>query len=114
MIFKYLNLTLLMLLFSSFGSKAESTYDNRTEEILLPTIQCNICKKTIEKAVNDIDGVMSIKVNVKNKSAVVTFDDSKTTLAAIENAVIMAGYDANESKANKEAYDKLDECCKLP
>lgn len=114
MIFKYPSLILLMLLFYSFSLKAEMTYDNRTEEISLTTIQCNMCKKTIEKAVNKIDGVVSITVDVEGKKAVVVFDDTKTTLAAIENAISKSGYKANNKKASKKAYDKLDDCCKIP
>ncbi|MBE2226276.1 MAG: cation transporter [Ignavibacteria bacterium] len=114
MIFKYLNLLLLMLLFFSFSLKAETTYDNRTEEILLPTIQCGMCKKTIEKAVNKVEGVISISVDVNEKKAIVVFDDTKTTLAAIESVISKSGYNANNKIANKEAYDKLDDCCKVP
>lgn len=114
LIFKYLNFLLLMLLFFSFSVKTETTYDNKTEEISLSTIQCGMCKKTIEKAVNKIDGVVSITVDVEGKKAIVTFDDTKTSLAAIENAISKSGYKANNKMANKKAYDKLDDCCKVP
>ncbi len=113
-IFKYLNFLLLMLLFFSFSLKAEMSYDNRTEDILLPTIQCGMCKKTIEKAVNKVEGVISISVDVNEKKAVVVFDDTRTTLAAIENVISKSGYKANNKMANKNAYDKLDDCCKVP
>jgi hypothetical protein len=32
----------------------------------------------------------------------------------MENAVAQAGYDANETKRDAEAYDALDACCKVP
>lgn len=114
MIFKYLTFIPLVLLLISFSIKAESSYDNRTGEILLPTIQCGMCKKTIEKAVNKIDGVLSISVDVDGKNAKVTYDDSKTSLEAIEIAVTKAGYNANNREADKKAYDKLHDCCKMP
>lgn len=112
--FKYLNYSIFILLFISFGLKAENIYENRTVEISLPTIQCGMCKKTIEKVVKKVEGVTKISVNMESKIATVTFDDTVTSITAIENAINKAGYDANEKKADKNAYDKLDECCKIP
>ncbi len=114
MVFTYLKLSILMLLFISFGLKAEINYDNRTVEISLPTIQCGMCKKTIEKAVKKVEGVTKISVDMESKIATVTFDDTVTSITDIENAISKSGYDANEKKADKKAYDKLYECCKIP
>ncbi|MBZ0204009.1 MAG: cation transporter [Ignavibacteria bacterium] len=114
LIFKYLNYVVLMLLFISFGLKAEGIYDNKTEVISLPTVQCGMCKKNIEKAVKKIDGVTKIIVDISDKKASVTFDDTKTSLTAIENAISNAGYQANNKLADEKAYDKLDDCCKIP
>ncbi len=106
-------LTILFSLFIfliSYSVKAE----NKTVEISLPTIQCDMCVSAIEKAVNKIDGVVSITVDVEGKKAKVTFDDTKTSLTRIEKAISKSGYKANNKKANKKAYDKLDDCCKIP
>ena len=111
---KYLNFVILTLFFAAFTLEAGSLYGNKTEEITLPTVQCGMCKKTIEKAVKKLDGIVSISVDVDVKKAVVVFDDTKTSLTAIENTISKAGYEANSKKANKEAYDKLDDCCKMP
>ncbi len=83
-------------------------------EIKLPSMQCNICKKNIEKAVNKVPGTIDVKVDKNEKVAHVNFDKSKTDLSRIENAITMAGYDANDKKADPSAYQNLDDCCKLP
>lgn len=83
-------------------------------EIKLPSMQCNICKKNIEKAVNKVPGTIDVKVDKNEKVAHVNFDKSKTDLSKIENAITMAGYDANDKKADPSAYQNLDDCCKLP
>lgn len=90
--------------------------DKNAEHIMikLPSMQCNICKKNIEKAVNKVPGTIDVKVDKNEKVAHVNFDKSKTDLSRIENAITMAGYDANEKKADKDAYNNLDDCCKLP
>lgn len=83
-------------------------------EIKLPSMQCNICKKNIEKAVNKVPGTIDVKVDKNGKVAHVNFDKTKTDLSKIENAITMAGYDANDKKADPTAYQNLDDCCKLP
>jgi hypothetical protein len=44
----------------------------------------------------------------------VKFDKEVTDLNKIENAITAAGYDADNKKANPDAYAKLDDCCKKP
>lgn len=82
-------------------------------EVKLPTIQCGTCKKTIEGAVSKLYGVNKISVGVKQKTAVVDYDKSKIDVARIEEAISMAGYQANDKPADKKAYDKLEDCCKI-
>lgn len=94
-------------------ASAKSVYDSKTTEISLPTVQCNMCRKTIEKALNKTKGIISSEVDIENKKAIVTYDDSKIDIAKIEKVITSAGYDANERKANAKAYEKLPDCCKI-
>ncbi len=89
---------------------------NSSDHIMvsLPTMQCSTCKKNIETAVKKLDGIESINVVVKEKTAHINYDKSKTDLAKIESTITAAGYDANDKKADPEAYKELDDCCKLP
>jgi copper chaperone CopZ len=83
-------------------------------EINLPTMQCSMCKATIEKAVNKVEGVNHVNVVVNDKIAKVKYDKSKTELSKIEDAITAAGYQANDKPEDKEAYDNLAVCCKKP
>jgi len=87
-----------------------------TEQVVIkvPSMQCGTCKKNIEKAVKKVAGVIDVNVDKEQKVAHVNFDKSKTDLSKIENAITAAGYDANDKKADQEAYNNLDDCCKLP
>jgi len=82
-------------------------------EIDIPTVQCGKCKKNIEKALNKVDGIHTVNINIKSKRCLVDFDNTKTDLSSIEGAIVSAGYQANDKPADKEAYDKLDDCCKI-
>ena len=97
-----------------FAASVLPSYAGDEETIVnTPTIVCNMCKKNISSALKKIEGVNKVNVDLKEKKVSVTFDDSKTNLEAIENAITSAGYDANDKKADHEAYEKLDGCCKI-
>lgn len=100
----------------SKDQKMQTSSDKNAEHVMvnLPTMQCGTCKKNIEKAVNKIPGIIDVNVDKDKKVAHINFDKSKTDLSKIENAITMAGYDANDKKADPTAYNDLDDCCKLP
>lgn len=85
-----------------------------TETISLGTVQCGMCERTIGKALDKLEGIKDYEIDIDGKKLTVTFNDGITDLSKIENAISKAGYDANETKADKKAYDKLNNCCKLP
>ena len=99
------------------GKTAQTQNTSSTQgeviEIKLPTMQCGTCKKNIEGAVKKLDGVNSVNVVVKDKVAKVNYDKMKTDVNKIEGAIVMAGYQANDKPADKNAYDKLESCCKI-
>jgi copper chaperone len=53
-------------------------------------MSCQHCVMAVKKALDELDGVTSAEVEVG--SANVSYDESKTTKEAVENAVINAGY----------------------
>jgi len=73
---------------------------------------CGMCKKTIEKAVNKVEGVASANWDVDKKKIDVSFDDTKTDAMAIHNAIAASGYDTEKVAGNEEAYSNLPGCCK--
>ncbi|WP_147677399.1 heavy-metal-associated domain-containing protein [Algibacter pacificus] len=73
---------------------------------------CGMCKSTIEKAVNRVDGVVTANWDVDKKKIDVTFDDSKTDALAIHKAIAASGYDTEKVAGDEEAYDGLPGCCK--
>ena len=72
---------------------------------------CGMCKNTIEKAVNGVDGVASADWDKLRKQINVSFDGSKTNLDAIHNAIAASGYDTDKVASSEEAYGNLPGCC---
>jgi copper chaperone CopZ len=83
-------------------------------KISTPTVQCDMCKKTIEDLMKRYDGVMSVNVNVKKKETTVKYITDRINEETIKTAIANAGYDANEIAANPESYKALPKCCKKP
>ncbi|WP_044402986.1 heavy-metal-associated domain-containing protein [Lacinutrix sp. Hel_I_90] len=73
---------------------------------------CGMCKNTIEKAANGVEGVASATWDVDKKKIDVSFDDSKTDAMAIHNAIAASGYDTSKVSGNEAAYENLPGCCK--
>lgn len=73
---------------------------------------CGMCKTTIEKAVNGIEGIANANWDVDKKKIDVSFDDTKTNEMAIHNAIAASGYDTEKVDGDLSAYEELPGCCK--
>ena len=73
---------------------------------------CGMCKNTIEKAANGVEGVASANWDVDKKKIDVSFDDTKTDAMAIHKAIANSGYDTDKVAGSEEAYKGLPGCCK--
>jgi periplasmic mercuric ion binding protein len=103
----------LVLIFLANGIKSESAvYGNEKTVIALGSIVCGQCVTKVENALIKVDGVIDVNVDLDSKQAAVTFDNSVTSLEKLENAITKAGYDANDKKADDDAYNRLPGCCK--
>lgn len=83
-----------------------------TETIKLETINCQMCVATVQKAIAEVGGVYEATVDLNAKMATVSFDADMTTLNEIEKSIAMAGYHANETTRDDDAYAKLPDCCR--
>lgn len=72
---------------------------------------CGMCKNTIEKAVNSVEGVASANWDRNKKKIEVSFDESITDLMTIHKAIAASGYDTEKVSGNEEAYKNLPGCC---
>jgi len=108
-------LVLLLFAFTVFSCDRQHDHKSVIQQghamISVPTIQCQTCVETIQSAVKKVAGVISVSVDLKEKTAHVNFDATKTNQGKIEKAIAAAGYDANNTKRDEEAHAKLPTCC---
>ena len=71
---------------------------------------CSSCSSYVEKAVNSIDGVKNVNVNLLSNNMIVEYDENKLNNEKIINAVIDAGYGAtipDEDNKKQSKNEKL-------
>jgi len=66
--------------------------DSKTVTLSVPGMYCEMCPATVSKALRKVDGVEKVAASYETKEAVVTFDDAKTSVAALQKATTNAGY----------------------
>ncbi|WP_298765342.1 heavy-metal-associated domain-containing protein [uncultured Polaribacter sp.] len=94
-------------------NKTEVSKEMATTEISFGVRgNCGMCKSTIEKAANNVEGVATADWDVDKKKIAVSFDESKTNEMAIHKAIAASGYDTEKAIGDLDAYDNLPGCCK--
>lgn len=64
----------------------------KTVTLAVPGMTCSACPITVKAALSKVPGVKETDVHFDQREAVVTFDDTKTNVAALINATKNAGY----------------------
>jgi len=69
---------------------------NSSQSVILDmqNMTCAMCKITIKKALQGVEGVQKVSVDGDTKMADVTFDPQKTSIEALIKATTNAGYPA--------------------
>jgi len=114
---KRLFFSLLAICFMAVGAFAQQKAV-QIAKISTPTVQCDMCKKTIEDLLKRYDGVLSVNVKLNKDSTkretTIKYLTDRVNEETLKAAIANAGYDANEIAANPESYKALPKCCKKP
>jgi copper chaperone CopZ len=101
-------LVIITVLLSSINTYAQIN-NTKTETVNIYG-ECDMCKKTIEKAGNS-KNVAQVEWNVDTKKAIISYDTQKTSREEILKRITLAGYDSEDFLAPADVYIKLPECC---
>jgi copper chaperone len=64
-----------------------------TATIIVKGMSCDGCVNSVTRALESVNGVQVADVDLRTEKAFITFDESKTNIAALKIAVEDAGYD---------------------
>jgi len=73
----------------------------QTVTLSVPDMNCAACPITVKKALTKVSGVSKTDVNLDRREAKVTFDDVKTSIAALTRATKDAGFPSTVMGATK-------------
>lgn len=107
-------ITLVIMTISINKAESKEIQKSKTITLEMNSMQCDMCVENVTKAINSVKGVEKVEVDLDKKTATVTYNTDQTNKKAIVKAITSAGYDANKSPADKDAYDNLSPCCKKP
>lgn len=65
---------------------------SQSVSISVSGMKCGGCEATINKALESIDGVLSVKSSHQDKQVDVEFDPDRTDLDSLEDAITDAGF----------------------
>lgn len=82
----------------ALGSVAASA-DGATVTIRVEGMHCASCASSIEKKLKATEGVEEVRVSYDKKEAWVKYDDQKTSVAKLREAINSTGFKAVEEKA---------------
>jgi periplasmic mercuric ion binding protein len=70
----------------------------KTVTLLVPGMSCPVCPVTVKKALKGVNGVNEVSVDFDSKKAVVSYDDTKADVHALQQATDNAGYPSSVVK----------------
>jgi len=71
----------------------------RTVTLTVQNMSCAACPHTVKSSLQSVPGVKAVSVSYEAKTAVVTFDDTKTNTEALKTATTNAGYPSRVADA---------------
>jgi mercuric ion binding protein len=89
---KHLTRIILMVAALAFGDLVLAA--EQTVTLSVPGMYCESCPAIVKGSLQKVAGVTKVEVSLERKTAVVTFDDAKASVADLINATTNAGYES--------------------
>jgi periplasmic mercuric ion binding protein len=105
---------IILMMVLAFANSQQACSQAKKEEVLTvkSSVVCGQCKDRVEQGLAYEKGIKDVNVDLDKKTVIVKYNPAKTDPGKIRDAIAKIGYDADDVKADKTAYDKLPPCCK--
>jgi len=64
----------------------------QTIKLSVPDMTCVSCPYMVKQAISAVDGIKAVEATMEDRSATVTYDDTVTSVEAIQQATANIGY----------------------
>lgn len=109
----------MLVVFAVFSISNTAMAQKTTQKAVIKTFlhcdhckECETCGQKFNTEMLKIKGIKMYELDDKAMTFTIYYNSKKTTLQAIKEGISKLGYDADEVKADPEAYESLDGCCK--
>ena len=75
----------------------------KTVTLNVEGMTCASCPYMVKKSLSKIDGIKNVDVSLETKLAIITYDDTRTTIAMMTRATREAGFPSNLKKKDDES-----------
>ena len=75
-----------------FAASVAAPADERTISLSVDNMVCVVCAYNVKKSLEGVSGVVKVRVALKEKIAVVVYDDAKADLNALVSATARVGF----------------------
>ena len=82
----------VLVIATALSSTATAIAAEKTVTLAVDNMYCSACPYTVKQSLTKVTGVKTAAVSYEKKTATVTYDHQKTTLAALTAATTQAGY----------------------
>ena len=109
---------IILLVFLCIGSQTISAQKSTEKAVIKTVLNCDHCKECetcglkFKTEMLKIKGVKMYELDDQAMTFTVYYNPKKTSIETIRESISKLGYDADDLKADPEAYENLDGCCK--
>lgn len=83
---------------ASLLASASAFAGEQTVTLNVKGMTCASCPYIVKQTLSGVDGVTNVKVSFAERFAIVTYDDSKTQVAALTSATASMGFPSSPKK----------------
>ncbi|MGB7287159.1 MAG: mercury resistance system periplasmic binding protein MerP [Salaquimonas sp.] len=88
-----MNKLILSLMFAMLASASSmAVAAEQTIKLSVPDMTCVSCPYMVKQAISAVDGIKAVEATMEDRSATVTFEDTLTSIEAIQQATANIGY----------------------
>jgi periplasmic mercuric ion binding protein len=85
-----------MLIASALALSSPAFAGQQTVKLSVPSMYCDACPAIVKGSLQKVAGVAKVETSLEQKTAVVTFDDAKASVADLIKATTNAGYPSTQ------------------
>ena len=88
-----------LVLAAALSAAGPAMAAEKTVTLAVKGIYCSACPYIVKQSLAKISGVGDVTVSYEKQTAIVTYDDHKTTVAVLTQATTQAGYPSQPTSA---------------